>query len=64
MTPGVSITRVTVWTLLGSLAEGATIDELSADFPTVPHEAVRAVIAFAAASASGDLPMSPIPIVA
>jgi uncharacterized protein (DUF433 family) len=57
-------TRVTVRTLLASLAEGATEAEILADFPTVTHEALRAVIAFAAASAGDDLPVPPLPAVA
>ncbi len=54
-------TRVTVRTLLASLAEGATAEEILADFPTVTPEALRAVVAFAAASAEEDLPLSPVP---
>lgn len=54
-------TRVTVRTLLASLAEGATIDEIREDFPTVTESAVRAVIAFAATSAEDDLPLSSVP---
>jgi uncharacterized protein (DUF433 family) len=50
-------TRVTVRTILASLAEGAWIDEILADFPTLKEEQVRAVIAFAAASAEEDLPL-------
>ena len=42
-------TRVPVRTLLASLAEGGTESEILADFPTVPAEALRAVITFAAA---------------
>ena len=57
-------TRVTVRTLLASLAEGATVEEILADFPTVPAEAMRAVIAFAAASAEEDLPVPPLPATA
>jgi uncharacterized protein (DUF433 family) len=56
-------TRVTVRTLLASLAEGATAEEIVADFPTVTPEAVRAVIAFAASSAGDDLPLSAVPAV-
>ena len=37
--------------VLASLAEGASIPEILADFPTLTEPAVRAVIAFAAASA-------------
>lgn len=49
--PVIKGTRVTLRTLLASLAEGARIEEITADFPTVSVDAVRAVIAFAAASA-------------
>ena len=54
-------TRVTVRTILASLAEGATIDEILKDFPTVTEPAVRAVIAFAATSAEEDLPLPSVP---
>ncbi|MBM3883200.1 MAG: DUF433 domain-containing protein [Verrucomicrobia bacterium] len=57
-------TRVTVRTILASLAEGATLEEILADFPTLNAEAVRAVIAFAAASAEEDLPVPAAPLVA
>ena len=57
-------TRVTVRTLLASLAEGATEAEVMADFPTVTHDGLRAVIAFAAAAAGNDLPVPPMPAVA
>jgi len=57
-------TRVTVRTLLASLAEGATIEEILADFPTVTAAAVQAVIAFAAASAEEDLPVPAAPMLA
>lgn len=55
--PVVKGTRVTVRTVLASLAEGATVEEILADFPTLTPAAVRAVIAFAAASAEEDLPV-------
>ena len=57
-------TRVPVRTLLASLAEGATFAEIQVDFPTVTPEALQAVIAFAAAAASDDLPVAPAPVVA
>jgi uncharacterized protein (DUF433 family) len=57
-------TRVPVRTLLASLAEGATESEVLADFPTVTQDGMRAVIAFAAASAGDDLPLPPVPAVA
>jgi uncharacterized protein (DUF433 family) len=50
-------TRVTLRTVLASLAEGASIEEVLKDFPTLKQEDVRAVIAFAAASAEEDLPV-------
>ena len=55
-------TRVTLRTVLASLAEGATITEILADFPTLTEEDVRAAIAFAAASAQEDLPPAEIPV--
>jgi uncharacterized protein (DUF433 family) len=62
--PALKGTRVTVRTILASLAEGATIEEILADFPTVSPAAVRAVIAFAAASAEEDLPIPAAPMLA
>ena len=50
-------TRVTLRTVLASLAEGATIDEILKDFPTLTDVDVRAAIAFAAASAQEDIPV-------
>lgn len=54
-------TRVTVKTVLASLVEGARVEEIVRDFPTLNDEAVRAVIAFAAASAEEDLPVAEVP---
>ncbi len=54
-------TRVTVRTILASLAEGARTEDILKDFPTLTEEDVRAVIAFAAASAEEDLPLPSIP---
>jgi uncharacterized protein (DUF433 family) len=51
-------TRVTLRTVLASLAEGATVDEILTDFPSLAEADVRAAIAFAAASAQEDLPVS------
>ncbi len=56
-------TRVLVRTLLASLAEGASVEEILADYPTVSPDAMRAVIAFAAASAADDLPVPAAPMV-
>jgi uncharacterized protein (DUF433 family) len=61
--PVVRGTRVTVRTILASLAEGARIEEILEDFPTLTEDAVRAVIAFAAASAEEDLPIASVPAI-
>ena len=59
--PVIKGTRVTLKTILASLAEGARIEEILADFPTLTEEDVRAVIAFAAVSAEEDLPVQALP---
>jgi len=59
--PVIKGTRVTVRTILASLAEGASIQEILEDFPTLTEPGVRAVIAFAATSAEEDLPVPSIP---
>jgi uncharacterized protein (DUF433 family) len=59
--PVLRATRVPVRTVLASLAEGATIQEILQDFPTLTEEGVWAVIAFAAASAAEDLPAPSLP---
>ncbi len=62
--PVVKGTRVTLRTLLASLAEGASAEEIRADFPTITADALRAVVAFAAASAEEDMPVPPMPAAA
>ena len=62
--PIIKGTRVTVRTILASLAEGADTDEIVADFPTLTAHDVRAVIAFAATSAEEDLPIPGMPSIA
>lgn len=57
-------TRVPLRTVLASLAQGSSIEELLREFPTLTEEAVRAAIAFAAASAQEDIPVPPLPRVA
>jgi uncharacterized protein (DUF433 family) len=47
-------TRVTLRTVLASLAEGDSAEEILANFPTLKHEDIQAAIAFAAASAEED----------
>jgi uncharacterized protein (DUF433 family) len=59
--PVIKGTRVTIRTILASLAEGARIEEILDDFPTITEQDVRAVIAFAAASAEEDLPTPSVP---
>jgi uncharacterized protein (DUF433 family) len=49
-------TRVTVRTILGYLAHGDSTAQILADFPSLTQDDLRAVVAFAAASASEDLP--------
>lgn len=61
--PVIKGTRVTLRTILASLAEGARIEEILADFPTLTEEDVRAVIAFAAVSAEEDLPLQSVPAI-
>jgi uncharacterized protein (DUF433 family) len=48
-------TRVTLRTVLASLAGGDSADEILTDFPSLKAEDVQAAIAFAAASAEEDL---------
>ena len=62
--PVIKGTRVTLRTILASLAEGSTEDQILRDFPTVNADALRAVITFAAASAQEDLPLPDMPDVA
>jgi uncharacterized protein (DUF433 family) len=61
--PVITGTRVTIKTILASLVDGDTIPEILADFPSLTEEDVRAIIAFAAASAEEDLPVAPTPVI-
>jgi uncharacterized protein (DUF433 family) len=54
-------TRVTLRTVLASLAAGDSAEEILTDFPSLKPEHVRAAIAFAAASAEEDLPVTAVP---
>jgi uncharacterized protein (DUF433 family) len=54
-------TRVTLRTVLASLAEGDTPEKILADFPSLTSEDIRAAIAFAAAPAEEDLPVPAAP---
>jgi uncharacterized protein (DUF433 family) len=59
--PVIKGTRVPVRTILAYLAHGTSTDGILAEFPSLKAEDVQAVVAFAAASASEDLP-APTPI--
>jgi uncharacterized protein (DUF433 family) len=59
--PVIKGTRVTVRTILASLAEGARVEEIVADYPTLKEDDVRVVIAFAATSAEEDIPVPAMP---
>ena len=54
-------TRVTLRTVLASLATGDAPATILADFPSLNPEDVQAAIAFAAASAEEDLPVPAVP---
>jgi uncharacterized protein (DUF433 family) len=54
-------TRVTLRTVLASLADGDTAAQILTDFPSLQSEDVQAAIAFAAASAEEDLPVPAVP---
>lgn len=54
-------TRVTLRRVLASLADGNSVEEILADFPSLKAEDVEAAIVFAAASAEEDLPVPEIP---
>ncbi|RJP34420.1 MAG: DUF433 domain-containing protein [Phycisphaerales bacterium] len=50
-------TRVTLRTILASLADGDGVEQIVRSFPTVTEAQVRAVIAVAATAADDDLPL-------
>jgi len=57
-------TRVTLRTVLASLADGDTTEQIIRSFPSIGEQQVRAAIAFAAASAQEDLPLPELPAMA
>ena len=57
-------TRVTLRTILASIASGSTVKEILADFPTLTEKDIQSVIAFAAAAAEEDLPLPSVPAIA
>ncbi len=56
-------TRVTLRTVMASLADGDSVDQIVASFPTLSEQQIRAAIAFAAASAQEDLPLPELPTI-
>ena len=54
-------TRVTLRTVLASLAAGDSTERILADFPALGSEDIQAAISFAATSAAEDLPVSSTP---
>jgi uncharacterized protein (DUF433 family) len=59
--PAIRGTRVTLRTVLGSLAEGCDEAEILRNFPALTPDDLKAVIAFAATSAEEDLPVAEVP---
>ena len=59
--PVVRGTRVTLRTILASLAEGDSVADILHSFPTLKERDIAVVIAFAAASAQEDLPTPGVP---
>ncbi len=57
-------TRVPLRTVLASLAEGDSFEDILAAFPTLTLDHLRAAVAFAAASAQEDLPTPAVPSIA
>jgi len=54
--PTIKGTRVPVRTVLANLEDGMSVTNIVREFPILNEDAVRAVIAFAAALAEEDLP--------
>ena len=55
-------TRVTLRTVLASMADGDSVEIILRAFPSLTPDHVRAAIAYAAAAATEDLPpQSPVP---
>jgi len=54
-------TRIPLRTVLASLAEGDTFEQLISAFPTLTHEHLQTAVAFAATSALEDQPVPAVP---
>jgi len=48
-------TRIPVSVVLGCLADGMTVDEILADYPSLSAEAIRAALGYGAALATEEL---------
>lgn len=59
--PVIKGTRITLRTVLASLADGDNFEQILEDFPSLTEEDVKAVVAFAASSAEEDLPVVELP---
>jgi len=59
--PVIKGTRVPLRTVLASLADGDSVEQIVKAFPSLTAEDVWAAIAFAAASAEEDIPMPELP---
>lgn len=53
--PGIRGTRVPVAVILGSLAEGMSIDDILHEYPQLEPEDIRAVLAYAAEIAGNEV---------
>jgi uncharacterized protein (DUF433 family) len=60
--PVIRGTRVTLRTVLASLADGDSAETTLHSFPSLTREQVEGVIAFAAAAAQDDLPVPGVPV--
>jgi uncharacterized protein (DUF433 family) len=57
-------TRITLRTVLASLAAGDFPEAILSDFPALRPEDIQAAISFAATSAAENLPVAPAPDIA
>ncbi|MBI4602092.1 MAG: DUF433 domain-containing protein [Planctomycetes bacterium] len=51
--PCIMGTRVPVKVIVGSIAEGSSVDDILREYPTITREDVRAALRFAAEAVSG-----------
>lgn len=53
--PCIAGTRITVATILGSVADGMSMDDILAEYPQLTREAVQAALAYAAEALRNEL---------